>query len=280
MFNQLWEINTRPEPFSTYTADTLWTDPHTSKQMLSYHLNEILDMASRNKKFIQQSIEWIDTTFFLGDSKRVCDFGCGPGLYTIGFAKKGASVTGVDFSKGSLDYARTEAKKAGLDILYVHQNYLEFESDAKYDLITMIMCDFCALSPEQRKMMLNQFQRLLNDGGKVLLDVYSLKGFESREESSSYAPQQLNGFWSKNDYYGFMNTFKYADVKVVLDKYSIIEVHQTRVIYNWLQYFSEETLKSEIQESGFEILGIYDDVAGSEYTAQKTEFAVVLGKAS
>ncbi len=34
VFAQLEEINSRPEPFEFYTAADLWTDEHTSKQML------------------------------------------------------------------------------------------------------------------------------------------------------------------------------------------------------------------------------------------------------
>jgi len=34
MYNKLESINSRPEPFQYYTADELWTDEYTSKQML------------------------------------------------------------------------------------------------------------------------------------------------------------------------------------------------------------------------------------------------------
>ena len=34
MFKELKEINSRPTPFQFYTADDLWTDEYTSKQML------------------------------------------------------------------------------------------------------------------------------------------------------------------------------------------------------------------------------------------------------
>jgi len=39
MFEKLKKINTKPKPFEFYTASALWTDEHTSKQMLSLHLN-------------------------------------------------------------------------------------------------------------------------------------------------------------------------------------------------------------------------------------------------
>ena len=48
MYDELEKINARPKPFEFYTASDLWTDEHTSKMMLSYHLNTDIDV-SRNK---------------------------------------------------------------------------------------------------------------------------------------------------------------------------------------------------------------------------------------
>jgi len=78
MFKELKEINSRPAPFQFYTADELWTDEHTSKQMLEYHLNESIDVSSRNKSFIERSVGWIVTQFGVDDKTEIADFGCGP----------------------------------------------------------------------------------------------------------------------------------------------------------------------------------------------------------
>lgn len=278
MYKQLKEINKKPKAFEFYTAESLWNDSYTSKQMLSYHLNENIDMASRNRVFINNSVEWIISKFSINEKSKICDFGCGPGLYTSSFAKIGSEVTGIDFSKHSIEYAQAYAKKEDLKINYINKNYLEYETDDKYDLITMIMCDFCALSPAQRKVLLHRFYSLLEENGSVLLDVYSLSGFEQREEATTYEHNQLNQFWSENDYYGFVNTFKYEKEKVVLDKYTIIEEDDSKVVYNWLQYFSIEMIKSEFRDAGFTIKELYADVSGSEYSETNTEFAVVAVK--
>jgi len=277
VFKELKETNLRPEPFEFYTASDLWTDEYISKQMLSYHLNEDVDLSSRNAKFINRSVEWIDS-YFRVEGKKVADFGCGPGLYTTRLAQRKANVVGIDFSKRSIQYAQDVANKEGLSIQYVNQNYLELETDDRFDLILMIMCDFCALSPSQRKKMLSKFHTMLAPDGSVLLDVYSLTAFEEREEASIYEANQLNGFWSPNDYYGFLNTFKYDREKVVLDKYTIIEAERIRTIYNWLQYFSHDALKEEFGECGFTVENLYSDVAGTPFDAKSKEFAVVARK--
>ena len=275
MFKELAKINNRPRPFEFYTASELWTNDYTAKQMLQYHLNESIDVSSRRAEFIDRSVEWIVSRFGVESTTTVADFGCGPGLYAKRLAEAGAQVTGIDFSENSLKYAKEVADQEGLNINYINENYLNVETSKRFDLIIMIMCDFCALSPKQRKTLLAKFASFLKPGGFVLLDVYSLNMFDQKEESATYELNQLNGFWSSEDYYCFVNTFKYVEEKVTLDKYTIIEASKTRVVYNWLQYFSPETLEKEFVESGFTFDKLYSDVAGTPFSPESTEFAVV-----
>jgi len=275
MYTELIEINSRPKPFQYYTADELWTNEHTAKEMLKYHLDESIDAASWNKNFIEKSVKWISSYFRIDKNTEIADFGCGPGQYSTRFAKLGAKVTGIDFSENSLNYAKKMADENDLNINYVLKNYLEFETDDHFDLIIMIMCDFCALSPEQRKVFLSKFNSLLKPEGHVLLDVHSLYRFNGIEESANYERNQLNGFWSADDYYCFVNTFKYEKEKVTLDKYTIIEESQKRVVYNWLQHFSNKMLKNEFKANGFKIKKFFSNIAGAVFHPESTEIAIV-----
>ena len=126
--------------------------------------------------------------------------------------------------------------------------------------------------------MLVKFSSFLKPGGSVLLDVYSLNSFQQKKESATYEFNQLNGFWSPHDYYCFVNTFKYEEEKVTLDKYTVIEESRTRVVYNWLQYFSTESLAAEFEENGFRVEAFFSDVAGKAYDPASEEFALVARK--
>jgi cyclopropane fatty-acyl-phospholipid synthase-like methyltransferase len=243
--------------------------------MLLFHLNGDIDVSSRKFSFINKSVDWIISQFDIREGKSVADFGCGPGLYTERLAKTNAAITGIDFSKNSIEYARNRARDEKLNINYVNQNYLEFNSDDKYDLIVMIFCDFCALSPGQRKVLLEKFKILLNPDGSILLDVHSLNAFNQTEERAAYAVNLENGFWSPEKYYEFLNTFKYDDVKVTLDKYTIIERNRTRYIYNWLQHYDQESIAKEFAGSGLKIEKYLANVAGDEFNADGDEFAIV-----
>ena len=137
MFQDLEEINRRPRPFEFYTASELWTDEHTSKHMLATHLDGETDLASRKTVFIDRSVEWIVSRFGVSSETRIADFGCGPGLYASRLARTGAQVTGIDFSPRSIRYAREQADKSGLSIRYVNENYLDYQTDDRFDLVLM-----------------------------------------------------------------------------------------------------------------------------------------------
>ncbi|MFC1871908.1 class I SAM-dependent methyltransferase [Chloroflexota bacterium] len=275
MYYNLAQINTRPRPWEFHTSDMLWADTHIAKQMMSYHLNETVDAASRNHSFIQDSVTWMIDRFSVGEKTYIADFGCGPGLYTLPLAQTGAQITGIDFSVNSLRYARERAAEQGLEINYTLKDYLDYETEQKFDLIIMIMCDFCALSPAQRGIILRKFQRLLKPGGSVVLDVYTPHWFQQKQEAATYEHNHMSGFWSANDYYTFVNIFKYEHEQLILDKYTVIEASRTRMIYNWQQTYNCESLMHEFMENGLNIREWYADVAGSKYDPQSTEMAVV-----
>lgn len=275
MFETLEKINKRPALFEFYTASELWDDRYTSKQMLTYHLNEEVDLSSRKGAFVDRSVDWIVSRFGVKAGTKVADFGCGPGLYTTRLARLQADVTGIDFSRNSIQYARNWAAREGLSIDYQRQNYLAFESGVRFDLITMIMCDYCVLSPGQRTQLLGKFDEVLAPEGAILLDVNSVKAFDRRQEVASYAANFMDGFWSAGKYYGFLNTFKYEKEKVILDKYTIVEPDRTKTIYNWFQHFSPDALRAEFAASGFSIQDVYSDVAGTPFDADGDEFAVI-----
>ncbi len=274
-FDQLSLATSRPGLWSRYTAVELWTDPHIAGQMLKFHLNPDSELASRNPEFIERSGKWITDRFGVGSGTRVLDLGCGPGLYTMPLARIGADVTGVDFSESSLNHARARALREGLSIDYVLANYLEYEPAGKFDLITLIYWDLCPLSPAQRRTLLNMCRGCLSDGGAILLDVPSMKYFESVEDGKSveYAPD--GGFWSAEPYFVLKTTFKYDADSVTLDKYTLVEPERTREIYNWLQSYSPESLKREFAECGLEVAEVLGDVAGAPYDPESTQMAIV-----
>ena len=275
LFETLRRINERPEVYSRYTADALWTSPDISEMMLRFHLDGDVDLASRRTEFIEASVEWINELFDLGPGKSVIDLGCGPGLYANRLATTGAALTGIDISERSIEYARAAAERDDVEVEYLVGDYLRLDTDRRYDLALMIMCDYCALSPQQRAQLLAKVGRLLEPGGAFLFDVYSLAYFATWEEQVSYGVGLMDDFWSASPYYGFLNTHRYDAEKVVLEKYTIVGEEGTTEYFNWFQHYDVESLSAEVEAAGLVVDQVFGDVAGEPYEEIAPEFAVV-----
>lgn len=166
------------------TDNVFWQDSYIAKKLLEAHLSPDTEGASRSFKFIDKSIDFIQQIAPKKSYQKVLDLGCGPGLYSERLARKGYTVTGIDFSENSIRYAKEQAKKLDYDIEYRYENYLELNDSNIYDLALLIYCDYGALAPENRSILLFNIWNSLKNGGKLLLDVFSQKNLISSRKNN------------------------------------------------------------------------------------------------
>ncbi len=98
----------------------------------------------------------------------VLDLGCGGGLMSEAYARRGARVTGVDPSGVSLDVARAHARESGLSIRYQQGcgEAIPF-ADASFDLISC--CDVLE-HVDDLDAVLRQIARVLRPTGLFFFD--------------------------------------------------------------------------------------------------------------
>ena len=278
MFNELHTLIERPEPFSINTRAQLWTTPYIANNMLEVHLNPHVNAASRKKTFLTRSTQFITERFGLDQNTSVIDFGCGPGLYTQEFAKTGADVTGLDFSATSLAYGKNKAIQENLKINYIQTDYLKFKATRKYDLATLIYCDYGAIAYDDRKKLLEVMKDSLKENGRLILDVDSMARFQTKEEAGYFGYSAEPSFLSEEASFQFNKTYRYEDVLVFLEHITIVTKLKTEHIYNWMQCFTKESLEEELRNNGFMIESCYSNIAGDPYTDTSEEIAVVCRK--
>jgi SAM-dependent methyltransferase len=275
VFRDLQRIAEKPVVFSQATISDLWTDPHVSQQMLQYHLDGSIALSSYTTEFIEASVAWLAETFRLTGGSRVLDLGCGPGLYANRLVLTGAGVTGVDFSSRSIGYAREVAARNRLSTTFVNDDYLAWQTPERFDLIVMIMRDYCALSPDRRLRLLRNVAGWLAPGGSFVFDVDATAALAEVSESASYSAAPHGGFWSAHPYFEFHQRFVYPEDRVSLDKFAVVEADRTRTFYNWIQYFDPSSLADELGRAGLEASSLLGDVTGRPFDAHSAQFAVV-----
>lgn len=276
MYESITKVFELP-PLYKETEIAFWDDDYISKQMLKAHLDPDFNGASRKLDFIEKSVSWIKKVTPSQNYPSLLDIGCGPGLYAERFTTEGYTVTGVDFSRRSICYARHSAQKAGLDIHYICQNYLALDIGKPFDLSTMIYCDYGALSSKNRRTVLQNIYKHLKPGGKLLLDVFSMAEYNRFQEQQTWELHKSGGFWREKEYVEISKFCKYS-VSVTLEQFVIVSSEEIASYYLWNTYFTKETLAKEVEEVGFEICGIYSDVAGSRFYKESPTIAVLLVK--
>lgn len=274
MYKQIKKIHQRPDVFSVYTADILWTQPHLAGQMLRTHLDQETPLASRPLAAVDRVVSWLDERFRL-KGKAVCDLGCGPGLYAERYARCGAVVCGLDFSATSIEYARQSASRSKIAVNYRVADYITDPLPRNQDLITLIYCDLCPLSPAQRRLLLGKVRTSLRRDGTFVFDVASISAFEDKVESTAFGHNYMDGFWSAEDYFAFRNVYRYEEESVSLDHFVVIEEESVWDVYNWMQYYTPESIEAELNANGFELIDVVNGFGVDE--ADENSFGVIAG---
>ena len=242
--------------------------------MLAFHLDESHDLASRSGATIERFVGWLDAHLGLS-GKRVLDLGCGPGLYTTRMARRGALVTGLDFSAVSLTHARSVAVASGHAIEYVQADYHRDPLPGPADVVTLVYGDYNPMSPDLRRRFLGKVKEALAPGGVFVFDVFSRGQFDQFSGGLEFGHRFMQGFWAEGDYFGFKVSHRFDDQAISLDRYRICRPDQECEIFNWIQYFDPADLAAELAESGFAFDAPLDIVTGAPWKPGPTPFAVI-----
>lgn len=247
-----------------------WDDEHISRKMLEAHLNPDWDAASRRRQTIDLSVRWLSSVF--PRQGKILDLGCGPGLYTRPLSELGYSVTGVDLSRRSITYARQHDSKT----TYLLKNYLELDFQDEFDAITMIYCDFAALTKDERQLLLKKVRQALKPDGFFLFDVFTDKYFQNKKETKSWSFFDAGGFWSEKPHLCLEASYLYENNTVSVDQCIVVTGQTVSNYLIWDTAFSIERLRDEVQPFGFRIQNVFDDVCGTPLTGNADTLCFIL----
>lgn len=207
--------------------------------MLEAHLNPDWEAASRRHSDIERSVKWLSRLFPPGSC--ILDLGCGPGLYTKRLSEQGYNVTGLDFSRRSIAYAQEHDTRSR----YIYQNYLELDYTEVFDSITLIYCDYGALTLSERNILLSKVHRALKPGGLFIFDVFTHKTNRGKQNSSSWTVHPDGGFWSAQPHVCLEASYFFEGHTVEARQAVIMADHELQHYLIWNTVFTQETLADE-----------------------------------
>lgn len=239
----------------------LWDDEHISKSMLEVHLNPKVDGASRSPEFIEESVQWITQLAAPVQGKKILDLGCGPGLYTQPLHLAGFTVTGMDYSRRSIQYAQLQATLNDYEITYHYQNYLTMDYTEEFDVITLIYCDFGVLSPQEQTTLLHKVYTALRPGGLFIFDVFTPARYINFKPESSTVKFSSGGFWSAVPHICVRRSYAYPH-NTYLERYIILTETQQAQYHLWEHAFNSDELHALAKNVGFTV-DLYGNATGA-----------------
>ena len=269
MIDTLFTFTKRPTLWQRST-EPFWDDEHISKGMLEAHLNPDWDAASRKHDFISKSVKWLSG--IIPTKSKILDIGCGPGLYTKRLSDIGYIVTGIDYSKRSIAYAKNQDSKTE----YIYQNYLELDYNNMFDAVILIYCDYAALTPDERKILINNVHKALKPGGIFILDVFTDKHFSMKQSKTSWTFYENGGFWSAEPHICLEATYLYENNTVAGEQIIIITNKGIKKYLLWDTAYTVEKLSDEVIP--FKVKDIFDDACGNPHTGERDTLCFVLEK--
>jgi 2-polyprenyl-3-methyl-5-hydroxy-6-metoxy-1,4-benzoquinol methylase len=253
------KYSVKPDLYAKGTSK-MWTDDYISKQLLNVHLNTEIDLASRKKTTIESTAKWVLEN---ANNKQlnILDLGCGPGLYTELFAKNGHKITGIDFSKNSIDYAKNESEKKKLNIEYKNADYLQIDlEENRFDLVTLIFTDFGVLLPDERDKLLSFISKVLRPNGVFIFDVLNTNNINEKTAPRNWEVAE-HGFWRDKPYLVLSDSFHYEKDNVILYQHTVIDENDNIDVYRfWTHFFSNSDLTEILKDHGFNQLSFHEDV--------------------
>ena len=267
----------KPKAFAKSTAP-FWDDPHISEQMLKAHLDPDRDLASRKHGTIDRSVEWITRNLGLQKGARILDLGCGPGLYCTRFAERGFIVTGIDYSRRSIQYATDHATSNSLKIEYLYENYLTIDYKNTFDLVTLIYCDFGVFSDQDRNLLLRKIHKSLKPGGRFLFDVCTPRYHDSVKEERTWKYEE-NGFRRPKPYLLLTEKVKYPKQDVLLTQYFVFDSNSKFDIYRiWDRAYTKDSISKALSDAMFDDIQFFGDITGREYSDNSETMSIIARK--
>lgn len=184
----LWHIYNRPDPPPLWQngGNLPWNDPDFSARMLREHLDESHGAATRQAAERTVQLDWLWERLALSLGGRVIDLTCGPGLYATALARRGARVTGVDFSPASIAYARQLALDEGVGDLctFVEADLRAWEPEpGAFDAAIFLYGQLAVFPRNEAVTLLRKAAAALRPGGRLCVELLNPARVDKQDSS-------------------------------------------------------------------------------------------------
>ena len=234
-----------------------WDDPEFSRRMLSEHLSQDHNAASRTLDVVRHQVDYIEK--LIGSERirkgTVLDLACGPGLHSHELARRGYTTFGVDFSPASIEWAWQEAVNASLNCRFVHEDVRTAYYGEDFDLAMFLFGEIDVFNTDDLKLILNKSHDALKPGGVLLLEPHRSDAVRKNFESTPMWSSHESGLFSDAPHLLLEEGFWHEESSSAVKRWFVIDA-QTGAVSAFSQTVvsrSEERLRSLVEDCGFKV---------------------------
>jgi SAM-dependent methyltransferase len=202
----------------------------------------------------------------------VLDMCCGPGRYSVPFAKHGFAVTGVDRTAFLLTKARAYAEQAGVNVTWVQSDMRDFVQPGKFDLALNLFTSFGFFDDiEENRTVLRNLHASLTTGGVLVMEMAS-----KERVAKIFQPTGSNAL--PNGDILFERRFISDGWEQIENEWIIVsgEIAKTYSLRFWL--FTGRELKDLLYSAGFQHVKVYGDFNGAPYGVNASRLVAIARK--
>ncbi|OGR90108.1 MAG: hypothetical protein A3J74_02570 [Elusimicrobia bacterium RIFCSPHIGHO2_02_FULL_57_9] len=199
----------------------------------------------------KQEVAAVAKILKLPRNSRLLDVACGTGRHSIGLARRGFQVRGVDYSSSYLAEARRRAGRvANVRFLRRDMRFMGFsgEFDAVVNLWTSFGY-FPSLADDRRA--LRAMFRALKPGGKFLIELVDGSWFEKNKPVFRHW-HRSGKFWALEE----THLRKGKDAALLAERIYIGPKGKTSRGHSFVRMYSLQRLAKEVRTAGFKIVKI------------------------
>lgn len=178
---------------------------------------------------------------------KLLDVACGTGRHSIGLARQGYQVTGLDYSSSYIEEARKNSRRSGVSPRFVRGDMRAIPYYGEFDAAVNLWTSFGyfpSLSDDRRA--LRSICRALKPGGKFLIELVDGGWFKKNKLSERHW-HHSSTFWVLED----TRLRGGKDPALISDRIYIGPKGDIRRGRSFVRLYSPERMSRELEVSGF-----------------------------
>lgn len=257
----LWHIYRRSDPALWQGGGNLpWDDPTFSERMLREHLDESHGAATRQAAERAAQIDWLWSKLALAANRRVLDLTCGPGLYAVALARRGAVVTGVDFSPASIAHARQLAREEGVGglVTFVEADVRGYQPDAAgYDAALFLYGQLAVFPRDEAAALLGKAAAALRPGGRLVVELLDAERVDKKDSTWWFTDDK--GLWGDRPFLHLGERRWDAAARASIERFTTLDLETAALSEIVLcdQSYAVDEMTEMMRAAGFGAVAVY-----------------------